>query len=629
MRQQHPKQNRIPSAEMQAPQEKFAEEKKLVHLLIKADSEAWRYVTDEIVRPYILNLKTLQLLQKHALHPDAVVSRVYLNLTRNKANALRRFRFNCRLSSYLYYWIKDAVGAELRSARCNPRDTQEFILPDFLPEQGTTMSSVLLREEITETEGCLHRLQEEHPTHFCVLVCRTILQKNSKETADLLQRSVAWVDQVLHRAQNYMRTYRKSLSRSNPSPLPTFRITAKSRFTKSKPTHNYNIMNHKIQWTKNPERKIRTCMLMITHSCNLNCSYCYESFKSRRFMSSEMAKAAILKEAEFVKNNKSYDGMEIDLMGGEPMTNFDLIKELVEWSEAGNVDVPHLYFIISNGTLFTEEKKAWFEAHRESIVVGISYDGTLEMQNKNRKTGGQTVDREWFHRMWPFQDFHMTISQETLPHLAEGVLELQRQGYLLTAALAQGVEWNEKDAEIYEEQLGLLAEAYLQDTSLPPINLLGSMLNVMPTAEIEQHGQKKWCGSGSAMVTYDLDGKVYGCHMFSPIVLGERAAALGSITNQCAKICEDPFCHQCVLKMVCPSCAGFNYRYRGDVSRRDHRWCPMVLAQTRKAAEFQIKALANLTDELDTHETGLADYALKAYAVFQQLEEGGAPYKTK
>ena len=36
--------------------------------------------------------------------------------------------------------------------------------------------------------------------------------------------------------------------------------------------------------------KRRTCMLVITHQCNLNCRYCYESFKSRKAMPFDLAK---------------------------------------------------------------------------------------------------------------------------------------------------------------------------------------------------------------------------------------------------------------------------------------------------------------------------------------------------
>lgn len=604
----------------------LAQQKRLMDLLLQANEDAWRYVTDEILRPYVQRPHTLLLLQQYSIHPDAVISRVYLNLTRNNANALHRFRFDCRLSTYLWYWIKDAVQAEVRSLGGFVNDFQTLFAPDLITAKETPCSTILIREKMAETEVCLQRLYREHLLQFCVLVCRTILHKSSKDTAELMNRTITWVDQNFHRSQINMRSYRKGLRKRTDSSLSYTNIQS----TKIK---NHSIsktaMDQKIKWSTPPIHNRRTCMLMITHSCNLNCTYCYESHKSNRFMSSKMAKSAILKEVQTVKNSDRYDALEIDFMGGEPMTNFELIKDVVEWAETGAIDVPHIFFLTSNGTLFNEERKAWFEKRRDHIVVSISYDGTIEMQNRNRNTKNYNVDREWFHRTWPDQDFHMTISQETLPHLAEGILTLQRKGYYLSAALAQGIEWTEHDAEVYDKQLQILSESYLSEPQLPPINLIGSRLYVYPTPEIQEMQQKKWCGSGDAMITYDLDGTSSGCHMFTRIVLGNDALNLSSSADLCKDACEDDFCRKCVLKLVCPTCAGFNYRYRGDIAKRDHRWCHMVLAQARKAAEFQIKALATLTNDLDSQEVSLAESALKAFAVFQQLENQNAPFISK
>ena len=84
--------------------------------------------------------------------------------------------------------------------------------------------------------------------------------------------------------------------------------------------------NTKISNDNTPQRsktmRRRTCTLMITYSCNLNCIYCYEQFKSNKRMSFDMAKSIVEKEIAFVRDSPDYDELEIDFMGGEPFWSF-------------------------------------------------------------------------------------------------------------------------------------------------------------------------------------------------------------------------------------------------------------------------------------------------------------------
>ena len=41
----------------------------------------------------------------------------------------------------------------------------------------------------------------------------------------------------------------------------------------------------------------------------------------------------------------------------------------------------------------------------------------------------------------------MTISKETLPFLAQGVLDMQQRGFLVEGSLAQGVNWTKQDVK--------------------------------------------------------------------------------------------------------------------------------------------------------------------------------------
>ena len=374
-----------------------------------------------------------------------------------------------------------------------------------------------------------------------------------------------------------------------------------------------------MDWGYEGSARRRTCMLMVTHACNLNCSYCYEPHKKNAYMDTDLAKEIILREARFVEDSDQFDELEIDFMGGEPLMNFPLIKEIVEWLEDGAIAVPWICFATTNGTLLNDEIKDWLREHKDTINLGASYDGNSQMQSTNRGTNKHNIDLAFFHELWSHQELHMTISKETLPTLAEGVLDMQTKGYEVTAALAQGVDWTIDDALIYREQLCILKDAYLKNTTLPLFNRLTRFVNVYDLPATEKV-QKKFCGTGKHMVTYDIDGKKYGCHMFTPLVLEEnRALSADAVEWDSPESTADDYCKSCVLRSFCPTCPGFNYKDRGSLADRDKRWCPMILAEALTACEFQIERIAAI-DKLDEKDAQHGKAALEAYKVLRHLD---------
>lgn len=75
-------------------------------------------------------------------------------------------------------------------------------------------------------------------------------------------------------------------------------------------------------------KKQRTLNLTLTQSCNLECSYCYEGHKSGKTMSYKTAREILDEELD---KDDDYDLVEIDLFGGEPFLEFDMIKKLVRY----------------------------------------------------------------------------------------------------------------------------------------------------------------------------------------------------------------------------------------------------------------------------------------------------------
>ena len=66
-------------------------------------------------------------------------------------------------------------------------------------------------------------------------------------------------------------------------------------------------------------------MLLLTYSCNLKCSYCYEPKRQKHRMTFESAKNYILEQVSLAKD--AYESFEIQFMGGEPLLEFVLIQQ--------------------------------------------------------------------------------------------------------------------------------------------------------------------------------------------------------------------------------------------------------------------------------------------------------------
>ena len=164
--------------------------------------------------------------------------------------------------------------------------------------------------------------------------------------------------------------------------------------------------------------KVRSITLTLTHSCNLNCSYCYEKHKNNRRMTFDTAISIVEKELND-DLNLEYDYVEFDFFGGEPLLEFELIKKIVDFIKIRKYKNKYIFFATTNGTILTQEMKLWFVENRNFIVLGLSLDGTREMHNINRSNSYDMIDIDFYVKYYSEQGVKMTISPETLPYYNE------------------------------------------------------------------------------------------------------------------------------------------------------------------------------------------------------------------
>lgn len=134
-------------------------------------------------------------------------------------------------------------------------------------------------------------------------------------------------------------------------------------------------------------RKLGLLTIQLTHQCNLRCDYCAYTSNDGTYRLHENNKISfdtIKKSLHFLKKN-SIDRNEVTIgfYGGEPLIEFHLIKETVDYCkeifEGKKVD----YTITTNGTLLSDEVLDLFI--KENFNIVISLDGPKEINDKNRK----------------------------------------------------------------------------------------------------------------------------------------------------------------------------------------------------------------------------------------------------
>lgn len=330
-------------------------------------------------------------------------------------------------------------------------------------------------------------------------------------------------------------------------------------------------------------------MLLVTYGCNLRCTYCYEPKKIFRRVTPEKAKRYV---SDCINSlDSSYTEFEVQFMGGEPLLEFPMIREVSEWLWAQDWRIPlKQIFAATNGTLLNEEMRQWITPNKHRFCLGLSFDGNRLMQNMNRTNSYFDVDLAFYVKTWPNQSVKMTISPDTIGSLFDGVMHLYDRGFQhISADLAMGanVLWQTKHLSEFENQLSKLVTYYLEHPHHPIISLLDiDVTDVLYSDD----SYKKHCSCGDQLTCIDVDGTEYACHLFSPIAATlEQSKESLSINFMDYDKFESEQCRMCLLKNVCTKCAGMNYNCNGDISKPSAITCTMFKVQFAMACYMQLK----------------------------------------
>ena len=308
--------------------------------------------------------------------------------------------------------------------------------------------------------------------------------------------------------------------------------------------------------------------LIVSKKCNLNCTYCYVDEKEDRIMELDVAKRIV---SNFLKEEADADFIQIDFMGGEPLTAYSLIHDVCEWiwslEDTGHIGC----FATTNGVLLTEDMKQWFLKNKEKISLSLSYDGR-KAHDMNRSNSLAAIDIDFFRSAWPKQPVKTTISEQSVYFLAEDVMDLFERKIPFVASFEMGAgEWEADTLKVLSEQMHRITQYCLKH---PEVDFGGCFdIDIRPAAWKFKKGYKR-CGIADPFYVVDMEERKYPCQMMSSLALPQnRLEGVDAVDMFHRDDYSIRNCRNCILDNICPICYAMSYKRYGDPFQREGNIC--------------------------------------------------------
>lgn len=372
---------------------------------------------------------------------------------------------------------------------------------------------------------------------------------------------------------------------------------------------------------KNRSTVVKALCLHVAHTCNLNCSYCFAAqgkyHGERALMSFETGKRAL----DFlVEHSGTRKNLEVDFFGGEPLMNFEVVKQLVAYARSieRQAGKNFRFTLTTNGVLLNDEVDEF--ANRECHNVVLSLDGRKEVHDRLRKTvnGQGSYDlivpkfqdfvqkrgNRGYYVRGTYTKYNLDFTNDIF-HMADlGFTELSMEP--VVSAPDDPYALSEADLPTLYKQYELLAEEMLRRRRAgKPFTFYHYMIDLSGGPCI--YKRISGCGSGTEYLAVTPWGDLYPCHQF----VGDEKYRLGDIwsgvTNtevqQEFKLCNAyarKECRDCWAKLYCSGgCAANAYHATGSVTGVYELGCQlfkkrMECAIMLKVAEALDKAESNM-----------------------------------
>jgi len=363
---------------------------------------------------------------------------------------------------------------------------------------------------------------------------------------------------------------------------------------------------------------VKALCLLVAHDCNLQCEYCfaeegeYHMAGMRGLMSAETGKKAL----DFlVKSSGKRRNLEVDFFGGEPLMNFDVVKEIVAYGrsieEANN---KHFRFTITtNGVLLDDTKLTYINENMDNIVLSI--DGRKEVNDRVRRNRGgngtydtivpkfkqvaESRNQDNYYVRGTFTRYNMDFASDVL-HLADlGFKQVSVEPVVGDSKLAYTFQ-NEDLPILFAEYERLANELQKREGTADDFNFFHFMIDLTGGPCVAK--RLTGCGAGTEYLAVAADGTFYPCHQFAgleefkmgDVNSGMTATELSGEFERCHVYAKEE-CRDCWCKFYCSGgCAANAYMTNGSILKPYEIGCELQRKRTECA--IMLKA-ANMNDD--------------------------------
>ena len=360
---------------------------------------------------------------------------------------------------------------------------------------------------------------------------------------------------------------------------------------------------------------VKALCLHVAHTCNLNCAYCFASqgkyHGERGLMTFEVGKRAL----DFLmENSGSRRNLEVDFFGGEPLMNWQVVKDLVEYGRS--LEEPNhkkfRFTLTTNGVLLNDDILEFVNKEMSNVVLSI--DGRKEVNDKMRpfrkgqgsydlivpkfQKVAESRDQMNYYVRGTFTRNNLDFSED-VKHLADLGFE-QISVEPVVAESTEPYALQEEDLPILLDQYDKLAVDLLKrHKEGKGVNFFHFMIDLQGGPCVAK--RLSGCGSGTEYLAVTPWGDLYPCHQF----VGREEFLMGNVDDGIVRTdIRDEFktcnvyakekCRNCFAKFYCSGgCAANSYNFHGRINDTYDLGCELQ----KKRIECAIMIKAVLAEE--------------------------------